>query len=304
MQNPSSPLPNQGVAHLLRRRPLLSFFVLAYAISWILSIPFILADWGVIKGDLTIVFALKSYGPLAAAFIMTFVLEGKAGVQRLQRSFRELRGGWALMLFIFLGIPALLMAGILLQPTKLDGFVGLSPALLVNYAVMFVLVTFGGGPVGEEPGWRGFALSRLQQRHGPLWGTLLLSIVWTCWHLPDFLTRAQGGGPGPGWQAFFTNFPIFLLLVTALAILMTWVYNKSNGSLLTAILAHASVNTPQLALVPLFPAVDTTALNLGAMIGFGVTALLILVLTRGRLGYQPGQEQTAQSTKIKAQPAA
>lgn len=73
--------------------------------------------------------------------------------------------------------------------------------------------------------------------------------------------------------------------MTELAILLTWVYNRSKGSVFISALAHASVNTPQVVLVPLFLAVDTTSLNMAALIGFGVTAILILILTRGRLGY-------------------
>ena len=72
----------------------------------------------------------------------------------------------------------------------------------------------------------------------------------------------------------------------ALAILLTWIFNHTQGSIFLSILAHASVNTPQVVLVPLFLAVDTTRLNLAALIGFGVPAPLIVILTGGRLGYQ------------------
>ena len=149
---------------------------------------------------------------------------------------------------------------------------------------------FGGGPLGEEPGWRGFALPRLQHNNGPLWGTLILGLLWTCWHLPDFLTSAQGGGPGTGFNSFLINFPIFLVLVMSLAIILTWIFNNTRGSIFIALLAHASVNTPQVVLVPLFPAVDTASLNLAAVIGFGIPALLILILTRGRIGYHRNLE--------------
>jgi membrane protease YdiL (CAAX protease family) len=80
-------------------------------------------------------------------------------------------------------------------------------------------------------------------------------------------------------------------MVLTIAIIITWVFNHTRGSILTSILAHASVNTPQVVLVPLFLAVDTTSFLLAGLIGFGVTALLIVILTRGRLGYQPSQEQ-------------
>ena len=271
----------------VREHPLLSFFILAYAISWILSIPFILSEWDVLRGDFKLVFVIKSFGPFAAAYFLTYLLEGKEGVARLLRRIRQVKAGWIWYLFILLGIPALILAGILVQPGKWTNFQGLTPAVLVQYLITFVVVAFGGGPLGEEPGWRGFALPRIQRRYGPLWGTLLLAVMWTCWHLPDFLTSAQGGGPGTGFSAFLVNFPIFLVLVTAIAIILTWVYNHTGGSIFIAILVHASINTPQVVLAPLFPAVDTTSLNLAALLGFGLVAILIVILTRGRLGYQP-----------------
>ena len=281
--------PSGHLQQFMQQHPLFSFFFIAYAFSWILSIPFILSEWGILHGDFTVIFVLKSFGPFLAALLMARVIEGKEGVLRLRKRIRQRQAGWLWYVFILLGIPALILLGIAVQPGKLADFQGIKPVLPVTYLFTYIAVMFGGGPLGEEPGWRGFALPRLQQRHGPLWGTLILSVFWTCWHLPDFLTSAQGGGPGTGFSAFLTNFPIFLLLVTSIAIILTWIFNHTGGSIFIAVLAHASVNTPQVVLVPLFPAVDTTSLNLAALIGFGVTALLIILLTRGRLGFPPGE---------------
>ena len=102
--------------------------------------------------------------------------------------------------------------------------------------------------------------------------------------LSNFSSRWRSG---TGFNSFLINFPIFLVLVMSLAIILTWIFNNTRGSIFIALLAHASVNTPQVVLVPLFPAVDTASLNLAAVIGFGIPALLILILTRGRIGYRP-----------------
>jgi hypothetical protein len=91
-------------------------------------------------------------------------------------------------------------------------------------------------------------------------------------------------------------------MVIALAIIFTWVFNHTAGSVFIAIVLHASVNTPQLVLVPLFPAMDVTSLDMAGLIGFGVTALLIVILTRGRLGYQPSQEPSLRPKQIEVQP--
>lgn len=278
-----------SVQQWIRQYPLLSYFFLAYAFSWILVIPFVLADWGILHGDYTVAFILKSYGPFLAAYIMIRIGTGREGLQQFKQSLRQARVGWPWYVLILLGIPALILLGIIIQPGTLAGFDGLTPQIIVSYAGTYVIVFFGGGPLGEEPGWRGFALPRLQERFGPLWGSLLLGFLWTCWHLPDFLTSAQGGGPGTGLKTFFLNFPIFLVMVTALAIIFTWIFNHTHGSIFIATLAHASINTPQLVLLPLFHDVDFTKLDTAALITFGLFALLIVLLSHGRLGYRPRQ---------------
>jgi membrane protease YdiL (CAAX protease family) len=194
--------------------------------------------------------------------------------------------------------------GVIIQPGALAGFRGDNPIrLFVMYAINFVIIWFGGGPLGEEIGWRGFALPRLQPRYGPLRGTLLLGLLWCLWHLPQFLTPIQGGGPGTGLAKFLTNFSLFFLLVLALAIIFTWVFNHTRGSIFIAITAHASVNTPEAVLLPLFVGVSYTGLLLAAASGFGVAALVILFVTRGRLGFQANRTAPAEMGEPEAKPA-
>ncbi|MAT45653.1 MAG: CPBP family intramembrane metalloprotease domain-containing protein [Anaerolineaceae bacterium] len=286
-----SSLTSTNLRAKMQRYPLFFFFLIAYLSSWILSVPFILSEWGVLHGDFTIIFAIKSFGPFLAAYVIIRITEGKEGLHRLRQRIKQKQASLVWYLLILLGIPTILMVGIIIQPGALANFQGLNATLLLRYPLTFIVVIFGGGPLGEEPGWRGFALPRMQFRYGPLVGTLLLGVLWTGWHLPDFLTSAQGGGPGTGFSTFLINFPIFFLLVMALAIIFTWIFNHTKGSIFIAVLAHASVNTPQVVLVPLFPSLNTTTLNLAAMIGFGIPALLILLFTRGTLGYPSYQDQ-------------
>lgn len=296
----------RGLREMMRQHPLLSYFMMAYAFSWIMTIPCILAEWGMLPASIFApVFVIKAFaGPFVAALIMVNITEGKEGAARFRRRFFQARAGWQWYLLILLGIPALFFLGIVIQiyyqPGTLVGFKGFpnnSPIyFLVYYLINFVIIFFGGGPLAEEPGWRGFALPRLQalygaKRFGPLWAALLLGVIWAFWHLPDFLTRAQGGGPGTGWGTFFTNLPIFVVMVVALSIVMAWVYNHTQGSIFIAILLHASINTsgilPELFQSPNVPVM--TMANLAMLMAIGVPALLIAVLTRGRLGYQEGR---------------
>jgi hypothetical protein len=77
----------------MRQHPLLSFFVLAYAISWVLFIPYVLSEWGVLRGNFTFTYILHTFGPSLAAIIVTGVTQGKAGVHRLRQRVRQWRAG-------------------------------------------------------------------------------------------------------------------------------------------------------------------------------------------------------------------
>jgi uncharacterized protein len=180
--------------------------------------------------------------------------------------------------------------GIFTLPGAVASFQGFPSGFLIGYPITFLLIFFGGGPLGEEPGWRGFALPRLQSRYGALRATLILGVVWTFWHLPDFLTSAQRGGPGAPLSIWYINLTIFFLMVMSMAFLFTWVSNHTKGSLFIALLLHASINTFG-SVQSYFSAPIMTRTDLPFLIGFGALALMIFILTRGRLGYR----QTEQS---------
>ncbi|HEY9076152.1 MAG TPA: type II CAAX endopeptidase family protein [Anaerolineaceae bacterium] len=283
---------SSSLAQWMSRHALISFFFLAYTISWLLSIPVILSEWHVLpKNTLTfnVFFVIKSFGPFLAAYILTQILDGKEGWQQLKNRFKLMNVGWKWYAFILLGIPVLMLLGISVLPGALVSFQGFPPHFVITYLVSFIVIFFVGGPLGEEPGWRGFALPRLQVRYGALRGTLLLGVLWTFWHLPDFLTSAQKGGPGTGLYPFYAGLPVFFLEVMALAVIFTWVFNHTRGSIFIALLLHASYNAFSIVL-PLFTAQIVTSTDMPFLIATVVPALLIIVLTRGRLGNQPNGE--------------
>jgi membrane protease YdiL (CAAX protease family) len=221
------------------------------------------------------------------------MIEGKAGLYQLRTRLPQWRAGWQWYLFILVGIPALMLFALIIQPGILTSFKGLTPIVFAQYPLFFIVVWFFGGPLGEEIGWRGFALPRLQPRYGPLLGTLILGVPWAVWHLPQFLTPYQGGGPGTGLMTFVTDFSLFFVFVMALAVIMTWLFNHTKESIFFAITTHASVDTPLVVLFPLFLAADFMSQTLAFALGLGVVALFIVGLTRGRLGYQPNQKQAS-----------
>lgn len=213
----------------LRARPVASFFALALALSWALWVPGIaLAP----PGASTVVVVLGSFGPTVAGLLVTRALGDDVrgwvvGMVRWRRPLRE----YALALA---GPPAggAVVVGVLLATGGSLTLERLPPAYLLPAMFLFVLLVGGGN---EEPGWRGFALPRLQVATDPLTASLAIGAVWALWHAPLYLL--EGGmyhGQPFGW---------FAVAVVAFAVLFTWLYNAVEGSVLLCMVAHASVNT-------------------------------------------------------------
>jgi len=131
------------------------------------------------------------------------------------------------------------------------------------YLVSFVATFIFGGALFEEPGWRGFALPRLQRLHGPLVGTLILGVQWAFWHVPLFLTPSwAASSDGDGFLAVVS----FVVSTIFFAFVITWVFNNTQASLLLAMLVHASADT--FSLNGIFPT-PVAADNLPSVSGFG-----------------------------------
>ncbi|EJR53976.1 hypothetical protein IIM_02233 [Bacillus cereus VD107] len=277
-----------GLRGYLESYPLTSFFVMAYLFSWVVLIPFILSQWGIFPKTkaFDIFFVANAFvGPMLAAYIMFRTLEGKESWKKVRKSIISTKVGLKWYLFTLIVIPAVMFLGMVILNGGIPTFHGLTSKFFVTYLISFVATFFLGGPLPEEIGWRGFALPRLQSKFGPLKATLLLSVLWAFWHLPHFLTVAQRGGPGSDLSILYIHLPIFILLCLPISIILTWVYNCHRGNLFIVMLVHASVNT--FSLVQAYstnPVLKNSDLFVG--IGLGFVALLILIFTRGNLGYK------------------
>jgi membrane protease YdiL (CAAX protease family) len=283
-----------GPLTVMRRHPLTSFFALAAALSWTVSLPYLLSAWGVpVPASLVgLVIAKQWIGPALAAMVMALTLGGWQGVRELRAAGRKWRVPWPWYPTILVGAPLLLLLGIVALVGIPDSS-GPSPQPNWGaYAGYFVLVFIGVG-LPEELGWRGFALPRLQARFGPLTGSVVLGVLWAAWHLAFFLTPDHGGGPHADPVGVVLTFLVFTVMVTAMSIVFTYLYNRSGGSVFAAALLHAAIDTAQLTWVPLLLPVglENTAtgertLDLAALLAFGLLATALLALTRGRLGHQ------------------
>ena len=277
------------MVNFFRRHPLLSFFLLAYILSWLTWLPYVLSEdgLGILALRLSSLYvAIGGFtGPFLAGFLMTAVVSGKKGVHSLLKRFVLWRVSIGWYLFAIVGVPAIALLGVLALPGALTALTqdALFSSLLTYLPALIVTFLIAAG--GEEPGWRGFALPRLQERYGPLIGTLLLGLLWGGWHFPLVLTVGYGGGPNSSLFTEIGNSLLQILGVTFTAIVITWVFNNTKGSLLLAMLVHGALDA-----TPLPPSVQQTLSQqynqlLPPIIGMGLLAILIVIFTRGRLSY-------------------
>lgn len=237
--------------NLLRAHPVAWFLALAFAITWLLVLPLVLVGAGLVTWRVSPHWhVLGALGPLLAALVVTVAVDGRAGVRRLLGSVVRWR----------VGLPWLLL-----------GLV--SPLVLFAVAVLGVTVATGAWPdvgawsgrdaawwlgglaaalaygVGEETGWRGFLLERLQRRRSALSATFVLTLAWAAWHVPMFAYRFDFGG---------VEVVGFFVGLFAGAIVLTALFNGSGGSVFVVAAWHAIWNVVNILALPVSMSVVAT----------------------------------------------
>jgi uncharacterized protein len=222
------------ILNMARRHPLTSFFALTYAVAWSFWIPLvILRDR--LPGPLGFVLVLVgSLVPSTVAVLLIAILHGKRGVRNLLGRLLRWRIGlrWYLVLLV---LPMLVPCALGLS-VLLGGSAPRVDATIPIVLVMFVFSIFPGSALGEELGWRGFALPHLQTDRSALGASLVLGAIWGAWHLPLWLTGTESHP--------LSLFPAFVFTVIAASVIYTWMYNSTGGSLLIIVLFHAASNLP------------------------------------------------------------
>ncbi len=220
-----------SVKSIIRGKPLTSYFIFAYGISWIgafiLVAPKLLTGQAITKNDGLLMFPVMLLGPSLSGIISTFVLKGRAGLKDLLKRM----GNWKLPLGWY-AFPLLLPFLILLTLLFLFSFV--SKIFAPNFFAIGILF---GIPAAffEEIGWTGFALPRLLLKMNNLRAGIMLGLLWGFWHLPviDFL-----GAASPHGAYLLPFFLSFVLLHTAVRTLMTFIYARTQSILMMQII-HA-----------------------------------------------------------------
>jgi membrane protease YdiL (CAAX protease family) len=290
----------RGPGAFVRRHGLVSYYALAYGLSWLAWVPYILSQYGLgvlqipspqflgageMAGQLVGLLPGAYLGPLAAAFLVTALSEGRPGLRRWGGRLFKWGVNWRWYALALLGVPALLVAGTLAVSPGAAAGLRLPPFELLLLYVPFLLLQMVTTGLAEEPGWRDFALVRHQRLHGPLLGTLILGVLWAGWHLPLFLTDWGRGMGGLNPQAVL----LFVAFCLVFSVFITWLFNRTRESLPVVMLAHVSVNNFASVLwFAVFANLNPygQAANWASVVGFGAVALLVVVLTRGRLGYR------------------
>ena len=216
---------------------LVFYFVLAYALSWCAYVPLALQGQGLLSGIPNWLHLAAGYGPLLAAFLVTAWTGGGAGLRELFGRLTRWRIGWvwlaaALSPLAVFGVVVLVMRLVTGTWQAAAGFGQVAELPGLNWAAGWLAWILISG-LGEETGWRGFALPRLQARYSARDASFLLGLLWAGWHAP----------------AFFYNYELSLFSVLAFvvgilagAMVLTWLYNSTGGSVLATILWHGTYN--------------------------------------------------------------
>ncbi|MFC2014811.1 CPBP family intramembrane glutamic endopeptidase [Chloroflexota bacterium] len=258
----------------INKHQVISFFVLAFAISWCIWIPNII----VTGGKMSFFTYAGGFGPFLSAVIVLWIVEKKEGLsQWLRRIF------WLRINIVWYLVGAFILPiGVVLFQFGLYSFWGGQPDFanalpwwlyLLNLPIVML---FAGG--NEEPGWRGFALPKLLANRSPIIASLILGILWATWHLPVFFNSV--------WSGYGTPFIWFLANVVGLSFIMTWLYYRSRRSVFPVMLFHQATNI----IWNYFPMPDEILSGMNDFIVmktivYWITVIVLILATKGRLGY-------------------
>jgi membrane protease YdiL (CAAX protease family) len=219
----------------IQRVHLVPFFAAAYALAWLaFSVP-ILAARGMIAlpAPEAVFLTLATLGVGLAGLGMAAAESGRAGLRSLLAQVLRwrMRPWWYAA--AILG-PALFPGGAFLLGLVLSNPLTPAASLQVWLSLPLFVVALVVPALLEEIGWRGYALPRLQRRIGALRASVVLGVIWAGVHLPLWLL--------PDFGFADQSVPLYIVQVTAISVVLAWLYNATGGSLLLTGLAHASIN--------------------------------------------------------------
>lgn len=271
----------------LNRYSLMIGILLMFLFTW----PIDLANSGVLPFQVPFaVYIFIGYGIVFASLIMTGLTRGKEGIVALLKHFLIWRVKWQWYLVAFLLYPTIFFSAVLLNAiitqTNIDFSTAMAHQIFGPAASLPLLVLpfflFDAIANGEEVGWRGYVLPRLLKKHSALVSSLILGVIWGLWHLPRYLAPENTN-----------SFLLFLVRITADAVLYTWLYKHTRGSLLLVTIFHAAGNTAGMFL-PLAATATGSSLTLIIQLILIVSLAAIVTAIEGPAQLsraEPGQAQ-------------
>lgn len=217
----------------IQRHQLISFFILSYAIMFGVMFGYISLRPGESLQRWSVVWFLAIFSPTISALTVSGIIGGLDEIKRLLAGLTRWRVGF----FWYFAAAFLFLAPLgitLIYKMFGNEGAGLKPGETIASMLEIILFTLFSGPIAEELGWRGFALPRLQAKYNALVSSLILGVIWCCWHIPLFFTT--------GATQMSIPFPIYLVLVLTITLYLTWLYNNTQGSLIVTILGHFTYN--------------------------------------------------------------
>lgn len=254
------------VTRFLRRHSLIGGIVLMFLLTW----PIDLANAQILPFRVPFaMYILVGYGFIIAALVMTRVTLGQNAVVSLLKRFLIWRVRWTWYLVALFLLPIIYTLAVFLNSLLNNSLPDFSSVFAYNIfgpsanlpLLILPFFLFDAITNGEEMGWRGYVLPRLQENYSLLISSLILAVVWWFWHLPKFLAPENGASFG---LYFFETLPK--------AILYTWIYHHTRGSLLLVTLFHASGNTAGV----FFPVANTVSESnvIGLVLVIGILFLI------------------------------
>jgi CAAX protease family protein len=268
------------ITSLIKRYPQATFWLIAWATSFF--------GWYMVSRDPSGPWLFFLYGPFVGGLLVIAISEGRSGLKAWFSRIVRWRVGiqWyavALLLPVVLRLAAFglnILSGARLIPNP-----ELGP--LSDHLMGILFPSFLGIALAEEPGFRGYALPKLMEKRSALSASLILGVLHAIWHIPLFI--------------FGSDSPIIIPIIISGAILNTWIFNRTNGSVLMNMLLHTSIDRMVYVFQPMFSPADAGRQTIWLVVVFVVVAILLPILTGKELGRKPAP---AMETTVANQPLA
>jgi uncharacterized protein len=270
--NSQIPLPDSRPA----RAPVAVYTLLVFAVTWAVWLPRALASQDTAAGELfNELGSIWTYGPAVAAVLAAAWTGGRRSLRDLGSSVVRWRVGWPWYLAL-VGIPAFWLAATvgIARLSGADVEVALPDAGVPGLIIALIVLTLSDG-LGEEVGWRGWALPHLLERMGALPASVLLGVIWAAWHLPLHYTAGSYLADTPVW--------VLSARLPATAIVFTWLFRRTRGSAFIAILLHGTMNATAGLVVP------DTAADIAGIAAHWLAAIVVVVVAGRTLDRRSAQ---------------